>query len=341
MSALSLALRQSACQSERNGSGPQAVWLWLKRGMVELAFSHTESNPNATVCRVLLAPAARAVALVPISVHQRPLKGLLLLCAHHHVERRAADLGVVDLLDAVGALERLRLVPRLQQQHCVPDGTDAVAEQRQVGAHVGLPDHVVAHPEERVLLRQPLLLEEVSERVEQRGDRRVKEPAHKDVGLAHPLAHGQRILLFPAGDVELVDVAVFHVVLWELGLARLLVERDVGVDLLHRVARQLLQQLAHAGQRHAQPQVLGQRGQPLELRGPLGSLLFRWGHDWVRGSHLGLLLLWHRLLVGKRFRCQERYWGLLCHLALRSRDRRSMSGHLWKPHASAALIYVA
>eukprot|EP00964_Phaeocystis_antarctica_P098377 scaffold64387_cov64-Phaeocystis_antarctica.AAC.5 len=99
------------------------------------------------------------------SVHQRPLKGLLLRRAHDHVERCAADLGVVDLLDAVGALERLRVVPRLQQQHRVPNGTDAVAEVRQVGAHVGLPDHVVAHPEERVLVPQPLLLEEVAERV--------------------------------------------------------------------------------------------------------------------------------------------------------------------------------
>eukprot|EP00964_Phaeocystis_antarctica_P029188 scaffold16449_cov38-Phaeocystis_antarctica.AAC.2 len=184
-----------------------------------------------------------------ISCHQRPLKGLPLLRAHHHVERCAAHLGVVDLLDAVGALERLRVVPRLQQQHRVPDGADAVAELRQVGPHVGLPDHVVAHPEERVLLPQPLLLEEVAERVEQRGDRRVEEPAHEDGGLAHmqrplrqqPLAHGQLVLLFPAGDVELVDVAVFHVVLGELGLARLLIERDIGVDLLHRVARQLLQ----------------------------------------------------------------------------------------------------
>eukprot|EP00964_Phaeocystis_antarctica_P156245 scaffold125831_cov18-Phaeocystis_antarctica.AAC.1 len=82
----------------------------------------------------------------------------------------------------------------------------------------------------------------MGERVEQRGDRRVEEPAHKDGGLAHvwrplrlqPLAHGQLVLLFRAGDVELVDVAVFHVVLGELGLARLLVERDLGVDLLHR-----------------------------------------------------------------------------------------------------------
>eukprot|EP00964_Phaeocystis_antarctica_P078438 scaffold48789_cov70-Phaeocystis_antarctica.AAC.2 len=179
------------------------------------------------------------VVVAVLSVHQRQLKGLLLLRTHDHVERCAADLGVVDLLDAVGALERLRVVIWLQQQHRVPNGTDAVAEQRQVGAHVGLPDHVIAHPEERVLVPQPLLLEEVSEPVEQRGDRRVEEPAHKDCGRAHvrrllalqPLAHGQLVLPFPEGDVELVDVAVFHVVLGEVGLA--------GVGLLHRVARQL------------------------------------------------------------------------------------------------------
>eukprot|EP00964_Phaeocystis_antarctica_P008561 scaffold4619_cov59-Phaeocystis_antarctica.AAC.2 len=137
-------------------------------------------------------------------------------------------------------------VPRLHQQHRVPDGADALAEQRQVGAHVGLPDHVVAHPEERVLLPQPLLLEEVGERVEQRGDRRVEGPAHEHGGLAHvrrplllqPLAHGQPVLLFPEGEEVLVDVAVLCVVLGVLGLA-CLVERNVSVDLLHCVARQL------------------------------------------------------------------------------------------------------
>eukprot|EP00964_Phaeocystis_antarctica_P116619 scaffold80545_cov53-Phaeocystis_antarctica.AAC.1 len=219
MSALSLALRQSACHSERNGSGPQEVAV-AQRGNSG-GCAHTGSTARMQA-RVLLAPAARPPAPAPPGSNR-------------------------NLLDAVGALERLRVVPRLQQQHRVPDGADAVAEQRQIGAHVGLPHHVVAHPEERVLLRQPLLLEEVSERVEQRGDRRVEEPAHKDVGLAHvrrtlrlqPLAHGQRVLLFRAVDVELVDVAVFHVVLGELGLACDLVAWDVGVDLLHRVARQL------------------------------------------------------------------------------------------------------
>eukprot|EP00964_Phaeocystis_antarctica_P061574 scaffold36811_cov63-Phaeocystis_antarctica.AAC.2 len=279
MSALSLALRHSACQSERNGSGPQKV---------------AGSNPNATsegiYCSHLPHVHPRqprldrkeVVVVAVLSVHQRPLKGLLLLRAHHHVERCAADLGVVDLFDAVGALERLRVVPRLQQQHRVPDGSDAVAEQRQVGLHVGLPDHVVAHPEERVLVPQPLLREEVGERVEQRGDRRVEEPARKDGGLAHvrrplrlqPLAHGQLVLLFRAGDVELVDVAVFHDVLGERLLAQLhhlgVDLLHLGVNLLHRVARQLRQQLAHAGQRHAQPQVLGQRG-------PLGEPLCRAG----------------------------------------------------------------
>eukprot|EP00964_Phaeocystis_antarctica_P086402 scaffold54702_cov50-Phaeocystis_antarctica.AAC.1 len=235
MSALSLALRQSACQSERSRwlRSPKGGW----RCCSHLPHVHP---PQPRLDRV------EGVAVAP-NVHQRPLKGLLLLRAHHHVERCAADLGVVDLLDAVGALERLRVVPRLHQQYRVPNGTDAVAEERQVGLDVGLPDHVVAHPEERVLLPQPLLLEEVSERVEQRGDRRVEEPAHEHVGLPHvwrllalqPLAHSHLVLLFPEGDVELVDVAVFHVVLGELGLGRLLVERDFGVDLLHRVARQL------------------------------------------------------------------------------------------------------
>eukprot|EP00964_Phaeocystis_antarctica_P073186 scaffold44884_cov60-Phaeocystis_antarctica.AAC.2 len=171
----------------------------------------------------------------------------LLRRGHHHVELRAALLRVVDLLDAVGALERCGRVPRLHQQHRVPDGADALAEQRQVGLHVGLPDHVIAHPEERALLPQPLLLEEVSERVEQRVDRRVEEPAHKHGGPAHvrrplllqPLAHGQVVLLFPGCHQELLDVAVESLVLGELGLARLLVERNLGVDLLHRVARQL------------------------------------------------------------------------------------------------------
>eukprot|EP00964_Phaeocystis_antarctica_P145611 scaffold111723_cov51-Phaeocystis_antarctica.AAC.2 len=100
---------------------------------------------------------------------------------------------------------------------------------------------------EHVILPQPLLLDEVGKRVEQRGDRRVEEPAHEHGGLAHvrrplrpqPLAHGQVILLGPEGYEELVDVAVLRVVLGVLGLARLLVERDLGVDLLRRVARQL------------------------------------------------------------------------------------------------------
>eukprot|EP00964_Phaeocystis_antarctica_P163605 scaffold140063_cov127-Phaeocystis_antarctica.AAC.1 len=60
----------------------------------------------------------------------------LLRRGHHHVELRAALLRVVDLRDAVGALERCGRVPRLHQQHRVPDGTDALAEQRQVGLHV-------------------------------------------------------------------------------------------------------------------------------------------------------------------------------------------------------------
>eukprot|EP00964_Phaeocystis_antarctica_P064574 scaffold38856_cov60-Phaeocystis_antarctica.AAC.2 len=178
----------------------------------------------------------------------------LLRRGHHHVELRAALLRVVDLLDAVGALERCgrnddHVTRYTRSVDRVPDGADAVAEQRQVllGLDLGLPDHVVAHPEVRVLLPQPLLLEEVAERVEQRGDRRGEEPAHEHGGLAHvrrplllqPLAHGQLVLLGPEGDEELVDVAVLRVVLGVLGLACLLVERYLGVDLLQRVARQL------------------------------------------------------------------------------------------------------
>eukprot|EP00964_Phaeocystis_antarctica_P037405 scaffold21360_cov65-Phaeocystis_antarctica.AAC.4 len=195
MSALSLALRQSACVSIGEERLRSKRWLSCGAWWLWLACSHTE-QPECTT-RVLCCshlphvhPRQSHLDRVEAAVsgpkcHQRPLKGPLLRRAHHHIERCAADLGVVDLLDAVGALERLRVFPRLQQQHRVPNSADAVAEQRQVGAHVGLPDHVVAHPEERVLLRQPLLLEEVSERVEQRGDRRVEGPAHKDVGLAH------------------------------------------------------------------------------------------------------------------------------------------------------------
>eukprot|EP00964_Phaeocystis_antarctica_P033844 scaffold19200_cov60-Phaeocystis_antarctica.AAC.4 len=172
---------------------------------------------------------------------QRRFEGGLLRRGHHHIELRAALLCVVDLLDAVGALERCGRVPRLHQQHRVPDGAYALAEPRQVGLHVGLPDHVVAHPEERVLLPQPLLLEEVSERVEQRVDRRVEEPAHEHGGLAHvrraprlqPLAHGQLVHLFPAGDEVLVGVAV------DRPAVEVLVCGYLGVDLLHRVARQL------------------------------------------------------------------------------------------------------
>eukprot|EP00964_Phaeocystis_antarctica_P047223 scaffold27314_cov42-Phaeocystis_antarctica.AAC.1 len=138
MSALSLALRQSACPiGEERLRAPKS---WR---------AHTESNPMqpTRVCCSHLPhvhprqPRLDRVEAVGPRARQRPLKGLLLRRAHHHVERRAADLGVVDLLDAVGALERLRVVPRLQQQHSVPDGANAVAEPLQVGAHVGLPDH--------------------------------------------------------------------------------------------------------------------------------------------------------------------------------------------------------
>ena len=44
----------------------------------------------------------------------------------------------------------------------MPDGADALAEPRQVGVHVGLPDHVVAHPEEGVLLPSPFSLRKLA-----------------------------------------------------------------------------------------------------------------------------------------------------------------------------------
>eukprot|EP00964_Phaeocystis_antarctica_P159945 scaffold131204_cov24-Phaeocystis_antarctica.AAC.1 len=59
MSALSLALRQSACESERSGSGA----LHGVKGIVAAACSHTE-QPECNH-RVLLAPAARPLATAP------------------------------------------------------------------------------------------------------------------------------------------------------------------------------------------------------------------------------------------------------------------------------------
>ena len=117
-------------------------------------------------------------------IEERRFERRLLRRGHHRVELRAALMRVVDLLDAVGALERVGLVPRIHQQHRVPDGADALAEQRQVASRSPA-QHVVAHPEERVLHPQPLLLEEVSERVEQRGDRRVGAKDHDHGGLGH------------------------------------------------------------------------------------------------------------------------------------------------------------
>eukprot|EP00964_Phaeocystis_antarctica_P020320 scaffold11228_cov65-Phaeocystis_antarctica.AAC.2 len=85
-------------------------------------------------------------------IDERLIERGLLRRGHHHVELRAALLRVVDLLDAVGALERCGRVPRLQQQHRVPDGADAVAQPldvvvRRCELPRGLPDHKVAHPE--------------------------------------------------------------------------------------------------------------------------------------------------------------------------------------------------
>eukprot|EP00964_Phaeocystis_antarctica_P004414 scaffold2390_cov57-Phaeocystis_antarctica.AAC.4 len=139
---------------------------------------------------------------VEVRVDERLIERGLLGRGHHHVELRAARLRVVDLLDAVGALERGGGVPRLQQQHRVPNGAHAVAEPldvvvRRCELPRGLPDHKIAHPELGVEW-QLLLPQELAQCVEQRRQRRFEEPAHKHGGLAHvrrplllqPLAHG-------------------------------------------------------------------------------------------------------------------------------------------------------
>eukprot|EP00964_Phaeocystis_antarctica_P048733 scaffold28220_cov74-Phaeocystis_antarctica.AAC.3 len=120
MSALSFALRQSACQSERNGSAPHAEGVKGYRGAV--ACSQRAARMQLGV---LLAPAARPPAAAPPrSTRSRRPKG----SPAPSQRTPAAPCSSPYLLDAVGALERLRGVPRLQQQHRVPDGTDAVAE---------------------------------------------------------------------------------------------------------------------------------------------------------------------------------------------------------------------
>eukprot|EP00964_Phaeocystis_antarctica_P105280 scaffold70325_cov66-Phaeocystis_antarctica.AAC.2 len=237
MAFLSSMLRHSACQSREEPAG------YIVRA---------QPGPWGAA-RALFSPAA------PVACSKGCLEGFLLCRTHDHVELRSAGLHV----SLIGALERLGRVPRLHQQHRVPEGADAVAERLEVRVDVGLPDHVVAHPEEHILLPQPVLLDEATERVEQRVDLRLEEPAHEHVGQAHvrrvlalqPLAHGQVVLLFPAGDVVLVDVAVDRDAHGERGLAlRHPLDVDLlhlGVDLLYRVARQQQQQLAHALQRHA------------------------------------------------------------------------------------------
>eukprot|EP00964_Phaeocystis_antarctica_P059500 scaffold35324_cov58-Phaeocystis_antarctica.AAC.5 len=77
-------------------------------------------------------------------IDERHFERKLLRRGHHKVELRAALHCVIDLLDAVDARERCGRVPRIHQHYRVPNGTDAVAEQLQVGHHVGLPDRVVA-----------------------------------------------------------------------------------------------------------------------------------------------------------------------------------------------------
>eukprot|EP00964_Phaeocystis_antarctica_P077830 scaffold48360_cov60-Phaeocystis_antarctica.AAC.2 len=162
-------------------------------------------------------------------IDERRIERGLLRRGHHHVELGAARLRVVDLLDAVGALERCGRVPRLQQQHRAPDGAHAVAQPldivvRRCELPRGLPDHVVAHPELGVEW-QLLLPQELAQRVDQRRQRGIEEPAHEHGGLAHvrrplllqPLAHGQPVHLGRLGDVELVGVAVIFGVGRELG----------------------------------------------------------------------------------------------------------------------------
>ena len=155
-------------------------------------------------------------------------------------------------------------MPWVHQQQRVPDRSDALAELGQVCLDVGLADHVVANPEERRLLGQPLLLEEDTKRVEQRLDRCGEGPAHEDGRLANvrrpspllALAHTPPIRSSPLGDEVLVDVAVDCVIGGVLELARRFVDRDLVIDLLHSIGWKPRQQVTHARQRHSQPQVL-------------------------------------------------------------------------------------
>eukprot|EP00964_Phaeocystis_antarctica_P065649 scaffold39625_cov39-Phaeocystis_antarctica.AAC.1 len=103
MSALSLALRQSACQSERNGSGPQEV-AEVKGYGGAVAFTHAHRATRMQPGRCSHLPhvhprqprldRVKGAVAAALQIHQRPLKGLLLLRAHHHVECCTADLGV-------------------------------------------------------------------------------------------------------------------------------------------------------------------------------------------------------------------------------------------------------
>ena len=89
-------------------------------------------------------------------------------------KNRVTHLSVIHLLDAIRAAQRLRRVPRLEQQHRASDRRHAVPETREVRPHVILTDHEVAHPEVRGVLRKALLPYIVIERVEQRFDGRRK-----------------------------------------------------------------------------------------------------------------------------------------------------------------------
>eukprot|EP00964_Phaeocystis_antarctica_P067185 scaffold40657_cov54-Phaeocystis_antarctica.AAC.5 len=262
---ISVDTRRSAAGSSASAARACAARFLFSKPMTNLLHSASPTLPSSSSRMDSVSLGLRHLALRTSTLHMPALiePKSSTSAASNAACCFAARLRVVDLLDAVGALQGLRIVPRLHQQHRVPDGADAVAEEDQIILDVVLPDNVVAHPEERVLRPQPLLLEELVEGVEQRFDRRVEEPAHEHGGLAHvrrplrvqPLTHGQPVHRFPEGEEVLVDVAVLSVVLGVLGLA-FLVERN----------------LAHAGQRHAQPQVLGQRSHLLGQCGPLGKL---------------------------------------------------------------------
>lgn len=109
----------------------------------------------------------------------------LLRCAHHELELGATRLRVDHLLEAVRALERHWCIPWLEEQHGVANRSNALSQVYKVGGDVGLTDHVVADPEEGARRVEPMLRDELIERVEQRRDRSAQKPRDKDVRLAN------------------------------------------------------------------------------------------------------------------------------------------------------------